>query len=126
MNSIRSGVIACCLLFAIAGCGPSDVSGEVGKVDVPAAYTGAETGDYMACVSALENGLDVNKGASDGKTLLHHAVIGNQEKIVTNLIEQYRADVNVKDKSGLTPLAYAVQAGNERIAGILRTAGAKE
>jgi len=118
--------VVSCVLVAFAGCKGSDVGGDVGTVNIAAAYTAAETGDYMACVTALENGLNVNKGDADGKTLLHHAVIGGQEKIVTNLIEQYKADVNVKDKAGATPLAAAVQAQNDRIAAILRTAGAKE
>jgi ankyrin repeat protein len=115
-----------CVLIVAVGCGGGDIGGSAGKVNISSAYAGAEGGDYMACVSALENGLSINKGDSDGKTLLHHAVIGNQEKIVMNLIEDYKADVNAKDKSGKTPLAYAAQAQNERIAAVLRTAGAKE
>ena len=111
-------------MAAALGCS-SSVGGTVGKVDIQAAYKGAETGDYSAVTTALENGLDVNKGDSDGKTLLHHAVIGNQTQIVMDLIEQYKADPNVKDKSGHTPLQYAIQAGNQRIAQMLQTEGAE-
>lgn len=126
MYSKCLALLGCCAAILFSGCGGGDVGGNVGKVSVSAAYAGAESGDYMACISALENGLNVNKGDNDGKTLLHHATIGNQAKIVTNLIEDYKADVNVKDKSGKTPLAYAQESQNEGIASVLRTAGAKE
>jgi hypothetical protein len=44
---------------------------------------------------------------SDGTSLLHMAIWYNKPDVVKALIEQYNADVNLKDKEGDTPLKYA-------------------
>ena len=52
--------------------------------------------------------IDVNdKLSSDGTTLLHMAVWYNKPKVVKELVTEYHALPNIKDKDGDTPLGYA-------------------
>ena len=115
------GVLAGLILFC------SSCSNSIsGNNDINAAYSGAENGEFDPIIEALDNGLKVDQPDKDGLTLLHHAVLGNQDKMVMKLIEEYKANVNVKDKEGATPLTYAKDEQNEAIVSILTTAGAKE
>ena len=120
---------SCILLFglSILCCSCTNTTiGTVGAVDLNAAYPAAESGDYTAVMSALENGLKVDQPDKEGKTLLHYAVLGDQQKLAIRLIEEYKANVNIKDKDGNSPLAYAKQYQNDVLYSVLQTAGATE
>lgn len=119
--SVVLGAIAC-------GCGgPSttelatDAQGNPLTADD--VYSAAEKGDIDTIIVALENGtLDVNSQDAQGRTLLHHAVMGNQLDMVYSLIEEYQADPSVADKDSRTPLDYAVDAGDPSLITMLERA----
>ncbi|KAJ8667125.1 hypothetical protein QAD02_008787 [Eretmocerus hayati] len=58
-----------------------------------------------------------------GMSLLHSAAMYDREKVVELLLE-YKADVNALDKTGESPLFYAVRIGSWRIAESLLAGGA--
>lgn len=68
-------------------------------------------------------GRSVRKQAS--QTLLSVVSEGSQLDTVKNLVLQLKADVNVSDENGNTPLIFAVTAGRTRIARFLLKNGAR-
>lgn len=84
---------------------------------------------------ALEVGNDVNMSDARGETALHHAIDRNLPDVVRFLVDN-GAQVNVKNKRGLTPLRYAMgfaqdgQTGivpeRPEVAAVLRQLGATE
>ena len=65
----------------------------------------------------------VNK--SSGITALHHSVLEENFALVQHLVNDFDADVHVKDTDGWTPLHAASAVGNIRIAQFLLERGAK-
>ena len=88
---------------------------------------------YTACYGQLEmtrtllnNGADPNiieRGT--GQTPLHCAV-GRGQKTVAEMLLVHRANVNVKDWDGKTPMSLAKEKGHTEIVELLRKHGAKE
>lgn len=58
----------------------------------------------------LENGVDIDEVDKDGFTVLHRAIIGKKEAVISHLLRK-GASPHVKDRDGATPLHYAVQVG---------------
>lgn len=65
----------------------------------------------------LKRGFDINtRDPIYGKTLLHYSVERNEEEMVSLLLNNSpKANPNVQDKLGRTPLHYATPLGNENI-----------
>lgn len=59
-----------------------------------------------------------------GRTVLHESAARGYSAIVDLLLKN-GADKNAKDKSGFTPLSYAIKHGNQKAAEILKQAGAE-
>ncbi|MGF1763843.1 ankyrin repeat domain-containing protein [Aliivibrio kagoshimensis] len=59
----------------------------------------------------------------DGTSLLHMAIWYNKPDVVKALIEQYNADVNLKDKEGDTPLKYAQHQKFTSLANYIKSQG---
>ena len=60
-----------------------------------------------------------------GWTALHSAAFLNLKEIVQLLLAK-KADVNIKDDDGKTPLTIATENGHKEVADQLRKVGAKE
>ena len=75
----------------------------------------ASAGDIDTLKLLLEHGVDPNIGDYDARTALHLAAAEGQDKSVQYLIAK-RADVNVTDRWGATPLQDAVQGGHVQVA----------
>lgn len=73
----------------------------------------------------LDEGIDINhkNERDEGRAALHAASESEHEDVVRFLLEK-RANVNIQDSLGNTPLLYASRYGNEDIARILIDAGA--
>lgn len=73
----------------------------------------------QAALALIENGANVRSIDDEGQTALHHASEKGLIGIVSLLLEK-RADVNVRDHVGRTPLQYAT---NEEVISLLRQNG---
>jgi CHAT domain-containing protein len=71
----------------------------------------------------VEKGADINLRISDGKGLLHFAVIIEDEEIAEWLIEN-GADIDLKDNNGHSPLLNAFDLGKTNLQSLLRGKGA--
>jgi ankyrin repeat protein len=78
----------------------------------------------------LGSGIHVNHVNDLGWTALLEAVIlgdgGPRHTEIVRLLIAHRADVNLADRQGVTPLAHAEQRGQRTIGELLRRAGARE
>lgn len=103
------------MVFGTAGCGPGVETEGQGSI-----YTQAAQGEIGKVRQGIESGFDVNTLDAQGKTLLHHAVEGNQHALVELLLVNYRADAFVQDKQGVTAVDAAIQLGNPDVLDVLR------
>jgi ankyrin repeat protein len=63
----------------------------------------AASGDIESVISAISNGAIIDSFAESGRTALHRAVTANRYNVVKVLMEM-RANVNMQDAYGNTPL----------------------
>lgn len=97
-----------------------------GNALIPAAHHG-----HLETVRVLleESKIDVDQINDLGWTALLEAVIlgdgGPTHSEIVRLLVAHRADVNLADRSGVSPLAHARRRGFAAIAGILENAGAR-
>jgi ankyrin repeat protein/uncharacterized RDD family membrane protein YckC len=94
-----------------------------------ALYYAVQNKHYDIAKILLKHGADVNAEANDGKTALNLAVFGQNTsghslKLV-NLLLSYKANVNLPDKTGMTPLMEAAWGGNLVITRLLLQHGAR-
>ena len=98
----------------------------VGSEDWPALYLATKVGNSDIAALLLEAGADVNQiRQADRQTALHTAAILGYGKIVAMLLNK-GADIARTDSQNLTALEYARRHGNNRIAELLLSRGAKE
>jgi ankyrin repeat protein len=72
-------------------------------------------------------GADVNvNSGSEGTTRLHEAVGGGAQHDLIELLVTEGADLNARDKSGLTPLRWAQRYASPDTSELLRSLGARE
>lgn len=81
-------------------------------------------GDTTTIDLLLRCGATANAVDQDGRSVVHLASTLGNEAVVFQLIE-HKADLNVSDRRGVTPLANAVQEGHRQVASMLRDSGAK-
>lgn len=62
---------------------------------------------------------EINAICNNGYNLLHYASIYNNKDIAQYLVENRLVDINLKDKTGKTPLDYAVSYNRQEIAKII-------
>lgn len=67
---------------------------------------------------------DINKKDEEGRTVLHRAVLQNNETLVEYILKQDELDINAIDRKGNSPLFYACTNGNSRVAHALKFEGA--
>ena len=82
--------------------------------DETALHTSVGSNNYNLVKLLLDNNANVNIRTSRGETPLHRACINNaynRVKIVYELIK-HGANIEARDKDGLTPLMYAARANN--------------
>ncbi len=77
----------------------------------------------LAAVKALLGDSDVNQAQVDGMTALHWAAHHEQAGVVTSLLAA-KANPNVQNRYGVTPLALACTNGNDQIVRLLLDGGA--
>ncbi|NNM43540.1 MAG: hypothetical protein HKM07_04290 [Chlamydiae bacterium] len=87
-------------------------------------YTNSERGIFLV-KALLRNGGNPNDQTQNGHRLLQLAVKSDLEKIVKLLIEA-GAEVDFKDRSGLTPFQIAVMQGNKSLSDFLLSKGAQQ
>jgi len=82
--------------------------------------------EHTAIIQLLLNqGIDIKTPVNEyGRTLLHKAVIMGKQKVVDLLIAK-GADINTKDKTGKSPLDFALICGHKGLAKLLMEKGAK-
>jgi ankyrin repeat protein/mono/diheme cytochrome c family protein len=85
----------------------------------------AGPGDSQALLNALEHGADANAADPISRTVLMRAAISETvaPEVMQRLIDR-GADVQVKDREGLTALDYARRVGREPVIHVLTKAGA--
>lgn len=72
----------------------------------------------------IQNGCNVNKqGSQDGSSILHHAAQYGYEPLTASLLEN-KANVELRDKDGLTPLRWAITHSKLSVAKLLLDNGA--
>lgn len=84
----------------------------------------ASKGDSDNMLLLLNNGVDPNAKDYDSRSALHLAAAEGKDKIV-ELLLQFKADVNIKDRWGGTPLLDAIVGGHPVVAETLRARGGK-
>ncbi|PAA57447.1 hypothetical protein BOX15_Mlig012511g1 [Macrostomum lignano] len=79
---------------------------------------------HTECASLLINkGADVGDCDSRGHSVLHCAVLSDNEKLVEFLLKNSTADPNSRDEDGLTPLQLAVEQENVAMADLFLESG---
>ena len=104
------------LLIALLVCGGAEAA------DSPLSDA-AKRGDRDTVLALIGQQADVNVPAVDGTTALHWAVYHNDLELATRLLNA-RADVNVKNRYDVPPLALACTNANPRMVDLLLEAGA--
>src|SRR5579863_5792706 len=94
------------VLFAFLACSVSGLAAPAGSV-----ADAILRDDKPALRSLLQQKADVNIPLPDGSTALHWAVEGDDLEILEILIRA-GANVNARDRYGLTPLYYAATNSN--------------
>ena len=79
-------------------------------------------GNAQAVQAALDRGADVNARQTDGSTALHWAV-RNDDVALTALLINHRADTEVANRTGATPLRLAAINGSAQVSAALLDAG---
>ena len=87
------------------------------------AFTAIAASDKETLIQLLNQGVDVNTKDAEGYSLLHYALIKNQDQFVEFLLQK-GADANIIDKVGQTPLHYCSLMNKKDIAKILIDHGA--
>ncbi|MBL0319892.1 MAG: ankyrin repeat domain-containing protein [Alphaproteobacteria bacterium] len=78
-------------------------------------HIAVEEGNLKCIQYSASKGENLDMTDSDGRTLLHTAVICSKEHIAKYLIKKAKLDVNSKDNNNNTPLHYAVVYNNDYI-----------
>ncbi|EAY11761.1 ankyrin repeat protein, putative [Trichomonas vaginalis G3] len=81
-------------------------------------------GDLESTKLLISHGADINAKDMKGRTVLHYAVKGDQDKEILDLLISNGVDVNAKDAKYLTPLDYAVKTNNTELEEFLISHGA--
>ena len=84
----------------------------------------ASEGDIEEVKRVLHQGLDVNTGDYDARTMLHLSAAEGNVKVVHALLQE-GADVNVTDRWGQVPLHDATQGNHTQVIDLLASAGAE-
>lgn len=87
------------------------------------AVDAASEGDVETIRRIVQQGLDVNQGDYDGRTMLHLAAAEGNVKVARLLIEE-GADVSVVDRWNQSPLHDAVSSEHQQVAQLLGAHGA--
>ena len=77
-------------------------------------HKAAYKGDLDEVRQLLKSGVDPDTPGASQRTALHRAIAGDQTSVVEFLLDN-KANVNVKDKSGRTPLHWAAVKRVDRI-----------
>ena len=91
--------------------------------EVMAYATSAPNGELLAKTLISHEGVSINSQADDGSTALLLATNQNRAEVVKILLN-LKADPNIPDKAGWTPLLSAADEGNATIVDMLLGAGA--
>ena len=120
ITEITCGIIAAGLLAGCAGFSSSKKKENPVQVSLSEAV---RKGNFEQVKSCLNNGADITKPDSRGRTVLHLAVITGKPEILQYLLE-HEANVNSVDNEGKTPLHIAVALKRDWIASLLIEHGA--
>ncbi len=90
-----------------------------------ALWLAASNGNTKVAETLLKHGADPNHRSADGTTPLMEASRMGGAEVVSALLA-YRANVNAEGNNGETALMFAVQEKHERVAALLRKAGAAQ
>jgi len=102
---------------------------DIGTNTYTALHMSVRLGELGAARFLLEKGANVSAREHDGSTMLHQAVLHNDIKLITLILEtickQGLTDaVNAQDKEGNTPLMWAAEKGSVKVAKLLLDYGA--
>lgn len=75
----------------------------------------AEIGNLEFFEILLNKGADLNLVCRKENNILHYAVKGRNKDIVARCLEESNVDITMKNQDGYSPIAFAVQTGDEAI-----------
>lgn len=104
----------------------ADVNSQnnMGEMPLHLHHNACEVGHKEMVHWLVERGANVQGRTYDGSTPLHIASFQGCEELVNLLVETYKADVNLEDNRGRTPLHHACQARSPEIIRSLVARGA--
>lgn len=110
--------------MAVRGLLAQPEAAQAGDIILRAAVSAAENGrhELLRILAQQKNGFNFNQ-IIDGRTALIGAVLNNKQKCVEVLLE-LKADPNLCDDSGVSPLMHAVIDNNRAMASLLIEHGA--
>ncbi|KAI6653868.1 Protein phosphatase 1 regulatory subunit 12A-like [Oopsacas minuta] len=84
-----------------------------------------DTAAVSKILKEYRNSINVNRITRSDITALHHSVLEENDSLTYTLVSEGRADVNIRDRDGWTPLHAASAVGNLKIAKFLVENGAR-
>lgn len=97
---------------------------KLGSGDATDLCAAASTGDVAALRQLVKEGADIDIGNYDRRTALHHASAEGLLLVVKCLVEELRADANIVDRWGGTPLDDALRCEHTSVVSYLKSRGA--
>lgn len=86
--------------------GEIHVNSQDSKTGDTLTVLGAKHGNYFVVEYMHSKGADLDLADFEGKTPLHHAVIGEELSIIGNLVNSFDARPNLPDSDGKKPIDY--------------------
>jgi hypothetical protein len=105
---------------------PERLEEQIGGMHATMLHAAACLGQPAAVEELLKRGANVNARTKEGHTPLYDCIYGRGTTEIAEMLIESRADINLPDYKGVTPLQLATTRGKKDIADLLRQHGAKK